>query len=223
MRQINTAGLRLIQDFEGLKLQAYMCPAGVPTIGWGHTETVTPECVRSGRTITSEQADELLRKDLHTFTTGVYKHLSMPATDNQFAAMVSLAYNIGLGAFARSSVLRAHNRGDTVAAAQAFGMWNQARDPATGKRRVLAGLTRRRAAEAALYLADDKGDMPHAVERQPAAASPVAQAGALAATAAVVSAGAQGAGWPIELALAAAVVAAIAGAVVVWRHFRDTG
>jgi len=145
MRQINQAGLDLIKRFEGCKLSAYRCPANIPTIGYGHTG---PD-VQMGLTITAERAEELLRADLSKFERGVASAATNP-NDNQFAAMVSLAFNIGLGNFLRSSVLSNHNDGDQLSAAHSFHLWRKAR--VKGVLRELPGLTRRRDAEAALYV-----------------------------------------------------------------------
>jgi lysozyme len=145
MRKINDAGIDLIREFEGLRLEAYRCPAGVLTIGYGHTRTARP-----GQRIRLDQALDLLRQDLQTFEEGVEAALSgAPTTDNQFAAMVSLAFNIGVKNFRGSSVLRFHVQGLHDPAANAFGRWIRA----GGK--VLAGLVRRRKAEAALYRTPD--------------------------------------------------------------------
>ena len=142
-RRINTAGLELIQSFEGLRLAAYRCPAGVWTIGHGHTG---PD-VHPRQTITAAEAVALLRGDLDRFEAGVAKALGdAPTTDHQFSAMVSLAFNIGLGAFGKSTVLRQHRAGNAKLAAAAFLMWVRAGG------RVLPGLLRRRQAERALYL-----------------------------------------------------------------------
>ena|SRR6266851_5728607 len=140
----NEAALELIKRNEGCSLRAYFDPVGVLTIGYGHTgKYVTP-----GQVITQEEAEDLLRLDLRHFEYGVDDALG-DATDNQFGAMVSLAYNIGLGAFRRSTVLRDHNAGKFAEAAEAFLMWNKA----DGK--VLPGLVRRRYEERALYLTPD--------------------------------------------------------------------
>jgi lysozyme len=139
--QMNETGLKLLRDFEGCKLNAYLDVAGVWTIGYGHTRTA-----REGMTITKKAADALLARDLAEFERGVYAACSEEPNANQFAAMVSLAFNIGLAGFQRSTVLRRHNAGDFTNAAKAFSMWNKAGG------QVRAGLTRRRAAEAALYL-----------------------------------------------------------------------
>jgi len=139
-RQIGPRGLALIKEFEGLELKAYLCPAKVWTIGYGSTG---PH-VAPGMVITEAQADALLQKDLDRFEAAVAED-TPGATQNQFDAMVSLAFNIGIGAFEKSSVLRLHLAGDHRAAAEAFGMWVR------GGGRVLPGLQRRRAKEADLY------------------------------------------------------------------------
>jgi lysozyme len=141
--RLSSDGLRLIKAHEGLRLSAYKCPAGVWTIGYGHTRTA-----REGMTINTQQADALLLRDVRTFEQGVAVALTKPATQAQFDALVSFAFNVGLAGLRRSSVLRAHNAGDYQAASRAFSLWNKAGG------RELPGLTRRRAEEAALYLSD---------------------------------------------------------------------
>lgn len=144
-RRINEAGLALIKRFEGCKLTAYRCPANILTIGYGSTGSH----VRDGMTITQAEADALLRKDLARFETGVEALVGSAATsDDQFAALVSLAFNIGLGNLQSSTVLRRHKAGNAVGAANAFLMWNRA------KGNILPGLTRRREAERKLYLGE---------------------------------------------------------------------
>lgn len=139
----NPAGVALIKRFEGLRLTPYRCPAGVLTVGYGHTG----EDVQDGESITEDEADRLLEKDLERFEVGISHSLGGAATtDNQFAAMVSLAFNIGLGAFKTSSVLRFHRDGKPQSAAQSFILWNKV------DHKTVAGLTRRRQAELALYL-----------------------------------------------------------------------
>lgn len=146
----NKDGIDLIKEFEGLKLKAYFCPAGVPTIGYGHTKTVTAEDVRNGKKISPKLAEELLKADLKDFEAPVLAACKITPNENQFSAMVSLAFNIGIAGFRKSSVLRNHNAGDEDAAARSFALWNKA--TVNGKKVELRGLTRRRAAEAALYL-----------------------------------------------------------------------
>ncbi|MFT3967097.1 MAG: lysozyme [Sphingobium sp.] len=140
VRRIGARGLLIIKQFEGLRLTAYLCPAKVWTIGYGSTG----EKVRQGMTITATQAEALLREDLDRFERAV--SVAAPnATQNQFDAMVSLAFNIGIANFNSSTLLRKHRAGDHSGAQAEFARWNKAGG------QVLAGLTRRRAAEAALY------------------------------------------------------------------------
>lgn len=140
MRQINANGIALIKQFEGLRLKAYVCPAGVLTIGYGSTG---PN-VKPGMTITADEAEKLLLDDLVRFEQGVALQCPV-ATDNQFAALVAFAFNVGLENLRTSTLRRMHNEGDYVGAAGQFGRWNK------GGGKVLPGLVKRRAAESALY------------------------------------------------------------------------
>lgn len=134
----------IIREFEGLKLKAYLCPAKVPTIGYGSTG---PD-IKLGMVWTLDQAKARLERDVTKFAIGVEKLIGKtPTTQGQFDAMVSLAYNIGIGAFAKSSILANHNAKRPLNAAASFALWNK------GGGKVLAGLVRRRKAEADLYLA----------------------------------------------------------------------
>lgn len=139
-RSINREGLELVKQFEGCKLKAYVCPAGILTIGYGSTG----KHVKPGMVITQDQAEELLRSDLRRFEDCVAE-AAPAATDNQFSAMVSFAFNVGCGAFEESTLLRMHRAGKYGSASAQFGRWTR------GGGRVLPGLVRRRAAEAALY------------------------------------------------------------------------
>lgn len=172
---IPMSAVALVAEFEACRLRAYRCPAGVWTLGWGETDGIAPGMVWS-----QAQADQRFCDSLTAFTHQVQALLKVHAEPNQLGALVSLAYNIGIGAFARSSVLKAHNAGDEQAAARAFGLWNKAR--VNGVLTVLAGLTRRRATEAALYLTPEPGErverMPQAVAAESSLkASPIAQGG----------------------------------------------
>ena len=141
-RKIGAKGIALIKEFEGLSLKAYPDPAtnGEPyTIGFGHTGSV-----RMGDRVTEEQAEGLLRHDLERFEKAV-NALAPKTTQNQFDAMVSLAFNVGEGNLKSSTLLKLHNAGDFAGAQGQFVRWNKA----AGK--VMAGLTRRREAEAKLY------------------------------------------------------------------------
>ncbi len=138
---ISKTGLDLIKSFESLRLNAYLCPAGVLTIGYGHTG----KDVNTGNTITEERADELLAYDVSKFEKGVSGAVHIDLTQNQFDALVSLAFNIGLSAFTRSTLLRKLNQGDLEGAALEFLRWNRA----SGK--ILIGLVRRRDRERYIF------------------------------------------------------------------------
>jgi GH24 family phage-related lysozyme (muramidase) len=140
-----------IKGYEKCRLKAYMpTPTDRPTLGWGSTG---PD-IKLGMTWIQEQADERFAADLAKFSTAVLRAISpASATQDQFDAMTSLAYNIGAAAFASSSVAANHKAGRFSTAALAFGLWNKQRN-GTGKLVVLNGLTRRRAAEAAIYRGD---------------------------------------------------------------------
>lgn len=171
----------------GVALRTYKCPAGVYTIGWGETDA---DKARPGATCTQEEADRWLLEDLQERTVQVKALLKVHAEPNQLGALVSLAYNIGIGALAGSTVLKRHNAGDHDAAARAFALWNKAR--VKGVLTVLPGLTSRRAAEAALYLTPEPEAqperMPQAVAGESSiAASPIAQAGTVTAGAGALS------------------------------------
>jgi lysozyme len=143
MTTSSRAGLGLVKDFEGFREQAYPDPAtgGVPwTIGYGFTKGV-----KRGDTITRAAADARLQKEYDEFEAGVRKLVKVPLTANQLGALTCFAFNLGLGNLASSTLLKRVNAGDFVGAAAQFGRWNKAAG------RVMAGLTRRRAAEAALF------------------------------------------------------------------------
>lgn len=146
MPSINSAGLTLIERFESLRLEAYQDVAGIWTIGYGHTGDVFP-----GMTITAEQARQFLLGDLDTAEQTVGQATAQAFTnDNQFAAMVSLCFNIGSGNFRDSTVLREHLLGNCQAAANAFALWNKV--TIDGVLKPVLGLTERRSAERELYL-----------------------------------------------------------------------
>lgn len=139
-RQINTEGLRLIKESEGLRLDAYRDPVGILTVGYGSTG---PH-VKEGMRITLDAAETLLKQDLRRFERCV-QEACPDATDNQFAAMVSLAFNIGCDAFKRSTLVKMHNQRRHKLAQSQFARWIFA------KGRRLPGLVVRRAKEANLY------------------------------------------------------------------------
>ena len=145
--RINAKALDLIKEFEGLRLDAYKDSVGIWTIGYGTTAAaglgIEP---RPGQRITQAEAEWYLQKGVTKFADSIFPYFNAPLNENQFGACVSLAYNIGPGAFKRSSVLRHINAGDMDKAADSFLLWNKA----GGK--VLRGLERRRAAERALFI-----------------------------------------------------------------------
>ena len=151
MRELNAAGLDLIKSFESLRLAAYddttgkTITAGVAargrlTIGWGHTTGV-----QSGQTCTQAQAEAWLAGDLAPAIATVDAAVTAPLTDNQFAALVSFVFNVGIAAFKDSTLLQRLNAGHYDVVPQQLARWNKVRG------RVAAGLTRRRAAEATLW------------------------------------------------------------------------
>jgi lysozyme len=137
--------VKLIKEFEGFSSVAYLCSAKKATIGYGNTfwEDGTP--VKIGDQISKERAETLLKHVVDNFSVAVEVDIKIEVTQNQFDALVSLAYNIGLGAFKNSTLLRQLNRGNFVGASQEFLRW----DKSNGK--PLLGLTRRREREKLLF------------------------------------------------------------------------
>ena len=168
LREINAAGYRLIKEFEAAPqgnsrpaLVPYYCPAGKLTNGWGNTHNVKP-----GVAITLAQAETDLERNLDSAEECVNK--TCPGTnDNEFAAMVSLCFNIGPEGFKGSTVARLFNRGDKAGAAAAFALWRKMRDPNTGQLVDSAGLLRRRNVEAALFLTPAPAMVPVSVGSAP--------------------------------------------------------
>lgn len=152
-RDINSAGIKLVQNFEGLKLEAYLCPAGVWTIGYGHTKGV-----KKGDIITQAEADKLLAQDLGQCGEQVEKCVRVPLHDNQFAALASFVFNAGIGSLLSSTLLRRLNNGDYDCVPSELAKWVKAINPKTGKKVALPGLVKRRAAEGQLWLNTDKSD-----------------------------------------------------------------
>lgn len=147
MMQINQDTLDLIKEFEGFRAKAYKCPAGVWTIGYGTTAAanvgIDPV---PGMVITEDEAEAYLEATLEKFGHQIKPHIKAPINNNEYGAFLSLAYNIGPGAFNGSTALRKFNAGDKPGAAKALLMWNKAGG------RVLKGLVRRREAEKKLFL-----------------------------------------------------------------------
>ena len=136
------AGINLIKKFEGLELSKYKDAVGLWTIGYGHL--IRPE-ETFDRRLTEEEAESLLRKDLQEAEKGIKRLVSVPLTENQFDALVSFVFNVGIGRLASSTLLRKLNANDYAGAASELLKWNKA----GGKE--LIGLTRRRQAEQKLF------------------------------------------------------------------------
>lgn len=145
MNAINKDTLKLIKEFEGLELEAYKDAVGVWTIGYGHTAAAGQPHPKKGMVVTAQEAEKLLLQDLTVYENAVRKGVKVPINDNQYGALVSFTYNLGPGNFQKSTLLKKVNNKDFAGAALEFAKWNKA----GGK--VLNGLTRRRAAEAALF------------------------------------------------------------------------
>lgn len=165
---INTAGIALIKEFESLHdgnlvqigLQPKLCPAGIWTVGYGHAlrdstghflrgESNKAEAYNQYNALTELQAILLLKEDLTEFCHYVTILVKVPLTNNQFAALVSFAYNVGYNSLRTSTLLKILNKGDYAGAAEQFRVWNKS----GGK--VLRGLTKRREAERLLFLKDN--------------------------------------------------------------------
>ena len=149
---LSPAGLKLVQSFEGCekavmgprRFKAYLDPVGILTIGWGHTNA-TGRKFAADSVWTQAECDAALREDMAKFESGVRSLVKVEIEQCQFDALVSFAYNCGIGNLKSSTLLRKVNRRDFSGAAREFGKWNKAGG------RVLKGLTRRRAAEATLF------------------------------------------------------------------------
>ena len=139
--KITNEGINLIKKFEGLRLEAYLCPAGVWTIGYGHTKGV-----KKGQVITQLEADNLLKEDLSSFEKGVTSLIKSNINQNQFDSLVSFAFNLGLANLKSSTLLKKVNSNpNDKTIVDEFLKWIYA----GGK--PLEGLKRRRQAEAYLY------------------------------------------------------------------------
>lgn len=142
------AGLDLIKQFESFRAAPYLCSAGVPTIGYG--TTVYPNGIKvklSDQKITQQLAETFLQHHVNAIEKDVSRLVKVTLSQNQFDALMSFVYNVGLGAFRDSTLLKLLNAGDIDSASKQFERWNKA----GGK--IVDGLTNRRNAEKALFLA----------------------------------------------------------------------
>ena len=144
MRHVTDEGLALIKRFEGFEPEIYICPAGWPTIGYGHVVR-DHERERFAGGVDEAAAEELLRRDVETAERAVPRLIRVPLEDGRFDALVSFAFNLGAGALQRSTLRRKVNREEHGAVPTEFRRWVWAGG------RKLKGLIRRREAEVALY------------------------------------------------------------------------
>lgn len=147
--------LELVKNMEGFEAKAKPCPAGVLTIGYGHTTSAGPPAVKRGKTITAVEADSLLRMDLGRCLQNILPLLPV-LREAEIEALCSFVFNVGESAFEGSTLLRRIRAGcGPKAVREAFCMWVKYTDPLTGERLTAGGLVRRRRAEAAFFLQDE--------------------------------------------------------------------
>ena len=144
--KVNNKGIQLIKTFEGCLLNAYLCPAKKWTIGYGNTRYANGKLVQKGDKITQQQAEVLLFNIVNEFSVEVSKLITVELNDNQFSAVVSFAFNLGINCLRKSSLLKVINEDKNSSDVD---LWFRAYNKAGGK--VLSGLTRRRKAESDLY------------------------------------------------------------------------
>ena len=142
--QISAEGLSLIKKFEGCELEAYLCPAGVWTIGYGHTKDV-----KEGDKINKEEAEYLLQEEMIEYEGYVNDYVEVPLEQHQFCALVSFCYNLGGGSLKKSTLLKVLNEGKYEEVPAQIRRWNKSNGE------VLEGLVRRREAEAIMFMGGD--------------------------------------------------------------------
>jgi lysozyme len=142
----SASGRKAITQHEGNKLTAYQDGGGVWTVGVGHTAAAGSPAPFRGMKITAAESDEILSRDLKLFEQGVREAVKVPLSQNEFDALVSLAFNIGVGAFRKSTLVKKLNAGDRAGAADQFLVWNKD----NGK--VVKGLVNRRKSERQQFL-----------------------------------------------------------------------
>lgn len=138
--KIGSKGLTLIKHFEGFQSKAYICPAGVLTIGYGTTKNV-----KKGQVVTEAEANALLMADVAAFEKTVTSLVNVPLSQEQFDALVAFTYNVGADAFRTSTLLKLLNQGKYSEVPAQMARWNK------GNGKVLAGLVKRRESEGVLF------------------------------------------------------------------------
>lgn len=216
--QMTDEGLALIRRFEGFRARAYRCPAGVWTIGYGHTAQAGPPVVTRGMEVDEAEARRILAADVDRFARDVRPLLTRDVSPAQFSALVSFAFNVGIGAFRSSSVLKAVNAGRFHAVPARLKLWVKAGG------RVLPGLERRRAAEAELFLSDTPPAAGRGMTGAPKSVAPARNLGRAGAVLGGGAAAAGAAGALPDWAVLLLVIAAVAGVGVLlalrWRARR---
>lgn len=143
--RMSAEGLATVKEFEGLRLKAYKCPAAVWTIGYGHTSAAGVPIVNADLQITKDDAEEILKRDMVQYEDGVKKLVKVAITQGQFDALVDFAYNAGVGALQKSTLLKKVNAGKFDEVPAEFMKWTK------GGGKELPGLVRRRRAEVKLW------------------------------------------------------------------------
>jgi len=142
--QISEEGLSIIKKFEGCELESYLCPAGVWTIGYGHTKGV-----KEGDKINKEEAEYLLQEEMIEYESYINDLVEVPLQQHMFDALVSWVYNLGSGNLQSSTLLRVLNEGKYDEVPAQIRRWNKSNG------QVLEGLVRRREAEAVMFMGGD--------------------------------------------------------------------
>lgn len=214
MRKLDEAGIQFVKDREGLRLKAYDDGGGVWTIGYGHVKGV-----KKGQVINTATAEKLLKSDLAEFEGAVDALVNVELTQNQFNALVSFAFNVGVGAFRKSTLLKVLNQGEYGKVPNELSKW--VKD--NGK--VVQGLVKRRALEAAMFM-DDAEDA--VLTHKPTRATPTIVnkenvtfgAGIIAAAGSQVAEVAS-AGAPIQVAIA--VIMVVSFGIGAWLFIKRRG
>ena len=149
MKKMSVQGITLIKKFEGFRARPYLCPAGIPTIGYGSTFYADGASVKMTDPLISQaDAERLLQGTLGQYEDAVNQGITQPMSQGHFDAMVDFAYNCGSGNFRSSTLRKKFNAGDAYGASLEFARWNK------GGGQVLPGLVRRREAERRLFVGD---------------------------------------------------------------------
>ncbi|CAB5170408.1 COG3772 Phage-related lysozyme (muraminidase) [uncultured Caudovirales phage] len=194
--RMSDAGIdAMLKKFEGCKLKAYKCPAGIWTIGYGHTSAAGAPEVTSDLTISKEEALEILHRDLGQYEKGVAKLVKVELTQNQFDVLVDFAYNAGVGNFAKSGILKQVNAGAFDKVPDELMKWTK------GGGKVLPGLVKRRQAECVWWRSNEHHPDDHTDHRSEPDTVPVkGMADSKQGNAALVTGGLAGLGAAKEVA-----------------------